>query len=58
MEYGGMACRGTESSLQECGVSRTFVRSFSNLFFSGHDDYAGVKCVPQTSGNRSQLIHE
>ena len=50
MEYGGFNCRGTESSLQECGVSSTFVPTLSDLIFSNHEDYAGVKCVPRTSG--------
>lgn len=51
MEYGGLNCRGTESSIQQCSVTSTFVTAFSDLLFSNQRDYAGVKCIPKTSGN-------
>ena len=50
MEYGGIDCQGTESSLQECSVHSTIVRYLSEIFFANLENYAGVKCVPQTSG--------
>lgn len=50
MEYGGLSCQGTESSLQECTVSQSFVDTFSKFFFCNQRDYAGVRCIPRTNG--------
>ena len=49
MEFGGLTCRGTESTLQECSVSSAFVEVFSDLFFSNQRDYSGVKCIPRST---------
>lgn len=50
MEYGGFNCRGNETSLQSCSLSSSYVETWSKLFFSNHRDYAGVKCIPKTTG--------
>ena len=50
MEFGGLDCTGTESTLQECSVSSGFVRTWSKLFFSNQGDYSGVGCIPRSTG--------
>ena len=45
VEYGGLNCRGNENTLQSCGVSSSFVDTWSKLFFSNRGDYAGVECI-------------
>jgi len=49
MEFGGLACRGTESSLLQCTISDSFVRTWSKHFFSNQDDYAGVRCIRKSA---------
>ena len=57
MEYGGLDCQGNELSLQQCAVSQIFVETRSRLIFCNQRDYAGVKCIPRTSGEiRQQLL--
>jgi len=50
MEFGGLQCTGTESSLQQCTVGSSFVRTWSQHFFSNHEDYAGVRCIHRRAG--------
>ena len=47
MEYGGMSCSGTESSLMQCRVNSYFVELWSQLIFSNQRNYAGVRCIPR-----------
>lgn len=54
MEYGGFNCQGTESSLQQCAVTGTYVTIWSQLFFCNEEDYAGVRCIPKTHGEICQ----
>ena len=50
MEFGGLQCTGTESSLQECSVYSRYVVTWSKLFFSNQRHYSGVKCIPRSTG--------
>ena len=49
MEYGGMFCRGNETSLLHCRVHRSFTEILSRFIISNQRDYAGVRCIPQTT---------
>ena len=57
MEYGGLSCRGSETSLLHCGFSRSFVETWSKLFFSNQRDYAGVRCLPRKQGENKQALY-
>ena len=50
MEFGGLGCTGTESTLQKCSVSSGFVKPFSSFIFSNRGDYSGVECIPRSTG--------
>ena len=50
MEFGGLDCTGTESTLQKCSVSSGFVRTWSRLSLSNQGDYSGVECIPRSTG--------
>ena len=52
MEYGGMFCRGNETSLLHCEIFSNFVETASSLIISNQGDYAGVRCIPRTSKNK------
>jgi len=56
MEYGGLICQGTESSLQECTVSQSYVETWSEHFYCNQGDYAGVRCTPRIYGNTYQPV--
>ena len=47
MEFGGLTCRGNESSLQECTVSQSNVKAWSRLILCDSRDYSAVKCIPR-----------
>lgn len=57
MEFGGLTCRGTESSLLQCTISGSFVRTWSKLFFSNQDDYAGVRCIRRSASKYVAVPH-
>ena len=50
MEFGGLDCRGNETSLHECSVSSRFVELWSRLIFSNHRRYSGVRCIHKVTG--------
>ena len=56
MEFGGLFCRGTESSLQECDVSSYYVMRRSNFGYCNQWDYVGVKCIPRITGKHMYPI--
>ena len=45
MEYGGIECRGNETSLLHCRVFDPYVEILSNFIISNQRDYAGVRCI-------------
>ena len=47
MEFGGLDCRGNETSLHECSVYSRFVKSESSY---NHRSYSGVRCIPKGTG--------
>ena len=50
MEYGGLICQGTESSLQDCAVSQSHVETWSDHVYCDQGDSAGVRCTPRIYG--------
>ena len=47
-EYGGLMCRGNETSLQSCSVDDYYVERHSSLQYNF--GYAQVSCLPRTHG--------
>ena len=58
MEYGGLNCQGTESSLDECAVSLSFVETWSNIYYCNQRDNAGVRCTPRMYGKLYVGTHQ
>ena len=58
MEYGGLNCQGTESSLDECAVSLSFVETRSNIYYCNQGDNAGVRCTPRMYGKLYVATHQ